>query len=98
MPITLFGQATILLKPSRDDGDIGNVVVELRKRRPRPSPDPSRLSPIPSLFREGGIYTINFSFLPSLNREGSGEGLEGLVGLVGLRYFAPHFSSYFSLS
>jgi hypothetical protein len=45
-------------------------VVELRKRRPRPS----RLSPDPSLFREGGIYTINFSFLPSLNREGTGVG------------------------
>ena len=68
MPITLFGQATILLKPSRDDGDIGNVVVE------DPPPVPSRLSPDPSLFREGGIYTINFSFLPSLNREGTGVG------------------------
>ena len=89
MPITLFGQATILLKPSRDDGDIGNVVVELRKRRPRPSPIPSRLSPIPSLFREGGIYSSIIFILPSLNREGQG---------VGLRYFAPHFSSYFSLS
>ena len=85
MPITLFGQATILLKPSRDDGDIGNVVVELRKRRPRPY----RPSPIPSLFREGGIYTSTIFILPSLNREGQG---------VGLRYFAPHFSSYFSLS
>ena len=84
MPITLFGQATILLKPSRDDGDIGNVVVE-----DPPSSSPTRLSPDPSLFREGGIYTINFSFLPSLNREGQG---------VGLRYFAPHFSSYLSLS
>ena len=92
MPITLFGQATILLKPSRDDGDIGNVVVELGVR---PSPVASRLSPIPSLFREGGIYTSTIFILPSLNREGSGE---GLVGLVGLRYFAPHFSSYLSLS
>ena len=88
MTVALFRNPTVLLKPSVDDSEVRNVVVELRKRRPRPS----RLSPIPSLFREGGIYSSTIFILPSLNREGSGE------GLVGLRYFAPHFSSYLSLS